>query len=140
MCDNCSRMKRSNIVLYDSGLCAEIKPLERDVVWFSEKIPSHGVALDCGCGSGCHLSSLVCERIGLDISARQLSKTKTVDGRIQLIRGDVEHLPFEARSIDYILAFGLIHHLPNQEKGLDEMFRILKRGDIFSLWIVTSMV
>jgi len=131
MDNNCIRMKKSNIVLYDSGLCAERKPDAKDVVWFSEKIPSHGVALDCGSGHGYYLSSLACERIGLDISARQLSKTKGVDGRIQLIRGDVEHLPFQDRSIDYVLAFGLLHHLPNHERGLDEMSRVLKRSGYF---------
>jgi ubiquinone/menaquinone biosynthesis C-methylase UbiE len=144
-------MKRSNIVLYDSGLCAERKPHVKDVVWFSARIPSHGVALDCGSGHGYYLSSLACERIGLDISARQLSKTRGVDGRIQLIRGDVEYLPFEARSIDYVLAFGLLHHLPNQEKGLDEMRRVLKRsgylfimdsnldglGPVYPIWRLT---
>lgn len=69
MGDNNSRMTRFNIILYDSGLCAERKPCERDVVWFSEKLSSYGVALDCGTGYGCYLSSLVW-RDSLDISAR----------------------------------------------------------------------
>ena len=148
-----SRMKRSNIVLYDSGLCTERKPDAKDVVWFSEKIPSHGVVLDCGSGYGNYLSSLACEKIALDISARQLSKTREVDGGIQLICGDVEHLPFQDRSINYVLAFGLLHHLPNQEKGLDEMCRVLKSsgyyfimdsnldgfGPVYPIWCLTMI-
>jgi SAM-dependent methyltransferase len=131
MDNNSIKMKRSNIILYDSGLCMERKPQTRDVVWFREKIPSHGVALDCGSGFGYYLCSLGCEKIGLDISARQLSKMKIVDGRIQPVRGDVEYLPFQRGSIDYVLAFGLLHHLPNKERGLDEMCRVLKRRGYF---------
>jgi ubiquinone/menaquinone biosynthesis C-methylase UbiE len=128
MADNNSRMKKSNISVYDSEIVVARKPQEKDVVWFSEKLSNGGIALDCGCGHGYYLSSLACERIGLDISAKQLSTTRMVDRQILLIRADVEHLPFETQSIDYILAFGLIHHLPNVDKGLDEIFRILKKG------------
>lgn len=154
MSDSYLKVKESNISLYNSGLCSEGEPETKDVVWFSEKISNEDVVLDCGSGFGYYLCSLKCEKIGLDISKRQLQKMKVIDELIQPIRGDVEYLPFQGGSVDSVLAFGLLHHLPDQEKGLDEMRRVLKSngylfvmdsnldglGPIYPLWRLTLKI
>lgn len=55
--------------------------------------------------------------MGLDILRKNLKKTKALHKQIHVICGDVEHLPIIEIIIDYVLSFGLLHHLPNQEKA-----------------------
>lgn len=49
-----------------------------------------------------------------------------------LVAADAENLPFKDNSFDFIYVIGLVHHLPNQLKGLSEIRRIVKtNGQIF---------
>jgi SAM-dependent methyltransferase len=147
-------MKESNIAIYNAGLFSNREPEAKDIVWFSEKISNDEIVLDCGSGSGYYLRPLKCEKIGLDISKKQLQKMKTVDDLIQPILGDVENLPLQRGSVDSVLAFSLLHHLPDKKKGLDEMRRVLNSngylfimdsnldglGPIYPLWLLTLMI
>jgi len=70
--------------------------------------------------------------IGLDISnemleiGRQKVAKKNLDGTIVLIQGDSENMPFSNNTFDIItVAFG-VRNFENLEKGLIEMFRVLK--------------
>jgi len=77
------------------------------------------------------------EIIGLDISPgmlevgkRKISEKKLGD-TIKMIVGDSENLPFEANSFDAItVAFG-VRNFENLEKGLAEIYRVLKPGGSF---------
>ncbi len=77
------------------------------------------------------------EIIGLDISPGMLEvgkrkiAEKNLDGLIKMIVGDSENLPFEANSFDAItVAFG-VRNFENLEKGLSEIYRVLKPGGSF---------
>ncbi len=72
--------------------------------------------------------------IGLDIAEQMLHigrekvASKGLSRKIELIKGDCESLPFEDNSFDAItVAFG-VRNFQNLEKGLSEMFRVLKPG------------
>jgi demethylmenaquinone methyltransferase/2-methoxy-6-polyprenyl-1,4-benzoquinol methylase len=72
--------------------------------------------------------------IGVDISegmldvGRKKLKDKGYDHKIELISGDSENLPFEENKFDaVIVAFG-VRNFENLEKGLAEMYRVLKPG------------
>ncbi|RUA31973.1 MAG: bifunctional demethylmenaquinone methyltransferase/2-methoxy-6-polyprenyl-1,4-benzoquinol methylase UbiE [Bacteroidetes bacterium] len=71
---------------------------------------------------------------GVDISEGMLSvgreklKKRKLDDRITLTSGDSENLPFEDNKFDAIIvAFG-VRNFENLEKGLSEMFRVLRPG------------
>jgi len=77
------------------------------------------------------------EIIGLDISdgmlevGRQKISSKNLDGKISMVIGDSEDLPFEDSSFDAItVAFG-VRNFENLEKGLSEILRVLKPNGIF---------
>ncbi len=77
------------------------------------------------------------EIIGLDISTGMLEvgktkiKSKKLDSTIQMVQGDSENLPYEDHYFDAItVAFG-VRNFENLEKGLSEIFRVLKPGGIF---------
>lgn len=46
----------------------------------------------------------------------------------ELIIGDVENMPYKDSTFDFIYSFGVIHHTPNIEKAINEIYRVLKPG------------
>ena len=75
--------------------------------------------------------------IGLDISngmlevGRKKVNKKELGSTIEMVLGDSENLPFETNSFDAItVAFG-VRNFENLDKGLSEIFRVLKPTGIF---------
>jgi len=74
------------------------------------------------------------EIIGLDISKGMLAvgrekvlKAKLAQ-RIDLQYGDSENIPFDSNSFDLVTASFGVRNFENLEKGLSEMYRVLKPG------------
>lgn len=75
--------------------------------------------------------------VGLDLSEGMLAvgrkkiSEKKLSKQIQMVQGDSEALPFEDSSFDAItVAFG-VRNFEDLEKGLSEIYRVLKPGGIF---------
>lgn len=75
--------------------------------------------------------------VGLDLSEGMLNvgkkkiAAKNLDTKIEMVQGDSENLPFSDNSFDAItVAFG-VRNFENLEKGLEEIYRVLKPGGIF---------
>jgi demethylmenaquinone methyltransferase/2-methoxy-6-polyprenyl-1,4-benzoquinol methylase len=75
--------------------------------------------------------------IGIDISEGMLNVgrkkilKKKLSHRIELLKADSENLPFEDNSFDgAIVGFG-VRNFENLEKGLSEIFRVLKPEGVF---------
>jgi len=66
----------------------------------------------------------------IDISYDLLafSKKRDKSRRLKYACMDCEELAFKDESFDKIICFEILHHLPNPEKGIEEMYRILKGG------------
>jgi len=82
-------------------------------------------------------STQATEIIGVDISEGMLSvgrkkvENKNITDKITLIQADSENLPFENDYFDVItVAYG-IRNFESLEKGLSEMYRVLKPGGAF---------
>lgn len=98
--------------------------------------------LDIATGTGDLAINLALETkaekiVGLDISAgmlevgKQKIADKNLSDRIEMILGDSEQLPFEDNSFDAItVAFG-VRNFETLEKGLAEIYRVLKKGGTF---------
>lgn len=87
--------------------------------------------LDVGCGTGGMLTQLRRwgPAIGVDLSERALSfATRREPGH--LVRADLLHLPFPARSFDLLTSFDVIYHrsVENDDAALSEMARLLRPG------------
>lgn len=72
--------------------------------------------------------------VGVDISEGMLEvgrvkmKNRKFDGKIELLYGDSENLPFEENKFDaVIVAFG-VRNFEHLEKGLAEMLRVVRPG------------
>lgn len=71
---------------------------------------------------------------GFDLSAGMLEvgkvkvKDENLQDQIEMIQGDAENMPFEDNSFDVItVSFG-VRNFENLEKGLNEIYRVLKPG------------
>lgn len=94
--------------------------------------------LDVATGTGdfaIQALSLDPEKIfGIDISegmleiGRKKMKERNLTSKIELLKGDSENIPFEENKFDAVtVAFG-VRNFENLEKGLREIFRVLKPG------------
>jgi SAM-dependent methyltransferase len=55
-----------------------------------------------------------------------------------VVRCDAEHLPFMDASLDHILFFEILEHLPNPIRALDEISRVCRRSAFISLPYVSK--
>ena len=97
-------------------------------------IQNTDVFIDLACGNGIfltHLSEDAAMSIGLDISREMLQHNdKKKGGSLNLLQGNLLHLPFKSNSIDKILVNSALQYLRREDiiVVLQELFRILKRG------------
>ena len=98
--------------------------------------------LDIGCGGGANLRRLL-EKCpdghvtGVDYSEVSVRKSietnqKAIDDeKCRVLKGDVNQLPLEAESFDFITAFETIYFWPAIEHAFTEVKRVLKKGGTF---------
>lgn len=102
--------------------------------WFIDK-----VCLDAGCGNGVASYSLAqiagAKIFSVDVGVACLSKTVSMLRGFQssfFARASVCSLPFKDAVFDFINCNGVLHHLLDLDRALDELWRVLKRkGKIF---------
>jgi SAM-dependent methyltransferase len=106
------------------------------------RIPSGGIVIDVGCGTGRALLALQSAVgptgtvIGLDIT-EQMLRTARDHGRAQhphLVLADARRLPLPDASVDAVFAAGLIGHLPDVEPGLAELARVTVHDGLLTLF------
>ncbi len=96
----------------------------------------HGKSvLEIGCGVG--TSSVLFALDGAQVTASDLTNeavgiTKTKFELLGLpgnvVQADAENLPFPDNSFDVVFSSGVLHHTPNTQKTIDEIYRVLKPG------------
>lgn len=101
---------------------------------------SKGIAVDIGVGLGwlgMEMSKITDMKIiFLDISQESLGMAKknfealNVDNEVDFIKADVQAIPMEDNFADFIMSRGSIWFWKEPEKGLQEIYRILKPGGV----------
>ena len=103
--------------------------------------------LDLGCGSGRYtlaLSTYGCQNIigydmgdqGLEVGRSIAKKNKL--NNVTFIKGNVLDLPFDNDHFDFIFCNGVLHHTKNMEKGIQELYRVLKPGGQSFLYLYAA--
>ena len=101
---------------------------------FFKKLSTESRVLDAGCGGGKpvlqQLTSQSQRAIGLDFSAQQLEKAQSNAQEARLLRGDMTRLPLSGSTIDAVLAYHSLIHVPAGEHQavIDEFARVLRPG------------
>jgi ubiquinone/menaquinone biosynthesis C-methylase UbiE len=91
--------------------------------------------IGCGSGYGAYLLNQLKPKsyIGLDVMTEQVELAKRNYPQYQFLIQDAEDLgQIGNESKDAVIIFGVLHHIPNWRKAIDEIARILKpHGSLF---------
>jgi ubiquinone/menaquinone biosynthesis C-methylase UbiE len=108
----------------------------RILPWLSE-IFEHNrhkgeIILDVGCGIGIDLLRYITYNavVGIDLSEKPLKiakqRIKEIGHAPLLIRCDLENMPLKYETFDMVYSIGVLHHTPDHERGIQELYRVLK--------------
>ena len=99
--------------------------------------------LEIGCGigtDGFEFAKNGAHYVGIDLTPNSVKLAKerfdlfNVKGEFKVVNAE-EGLPFPDNSFDHIYSFGVIHHSPNTEAIVDEMYRVLKPSGTFTVML-----
>jgi SAM-dependent methyltransferase len=102
-------------------------PRELALEAVAEVAPRRVLEVGCGRGEAAErIQRAGAEVIALDQSERmvELTRARGVSAR----RGDVQNLPFDDGSFDCVLAAWMLYHVPDLDRGLAELARVLRSG------------
>ncbi len=92
-----------------------------------ETQPRRVLEVGCGPGEAAERSAAAGAEVeAIDISERmvELTRARGVDARV----GDVQQLPFPDATFDCVVAAWMLYHVPDVERGIAELARVLRRG------------
>ncbi|HMB21538.1 MAG TPA: class I SAM-dependent methyltransferase [Anaerolineales bacterium] len=90
--------------------------------------------IGCGNGHGAYLLNQSAPRsyIGLDLMEEQVGKARQRYPQYQFLVQDATDLSqFGEASKDVVIVFGVLHHIPDWRKVIDEIQRVLRPGGSF---------
>ena len=105
------------------------------------------IILDVGCGGGININrmSKKAKKVyGVDYSiesvklSREVNRQEISDGKVEVVKGDVQNLPFDDESFDIVTAFETVYFWPNIEKCFGEVKRVLNPGGIFLIGLESN--
>ena len=93
-------------------------------------------------GPGCGLEAIELKFItktkviGLDVSFQSAYLTNTLlqnfDNNSDIcVQGDARYLPIKSNLIDFVFSHGVLHHSPDIQKSVDEIYRVLRPNGKF---------
>lgn len=111
--------------------------------WLLKKAKKTDKILDQGCGIGQY--TLTAYKlgfkniIGVDFSEKLLKTAKTNAGKLgykaSFVKGDIRKLPFKNNEFDIIISAGIIEHVPESNKAISEIARVLKKNGYLLLHV-----
>jgi SAM-dependent methyltransferase len=102
--------------------------------------------LDAGCGQGA-LSVMLAQKgaivSGTDISVPNIEASKSYASEVGLPVNfqvaDLENLPFPDNSFDVVVCSHVLEHIPDFDKGLQEIFRVAKKRVVFAVPTIENL-
>jgi ubiquinone/menaquinone biosynthesis C-methylase UbiE len=116
---------------------------ERCCTFFRQHVQTDSRILDCGCGPGSITVGLAQwapdgQTVGIDLGAEQLDGARALARDLGVVnvtfrQGSIFDLPFDDDSFDVVFAQTVLYHIPDTEKALAEMKRVLRPGGLVAL-------
>ncbi len=109
----------------------KLEPFIRTIVQFEKWRGKKVLEVGCGIGiDGMEFAKIGANYIGIDISEKSLKLAKTYfnlsNQRANLLLADAENLPFQDNTFDLVYSWGVLHHTPDIQKAIEEIYRVLK--------------
>jgi ubiquinone/menaquinone biosynthesis C-methylase UbiE len=106
------------------------KPFDRELLDAFAALAPHSKALDVGCGPG-HIGRYLSEQgmdvVGVDLSPAMIEIARRLNPAMRFEVGDMRSLPAEDGTVDAVVAFYSLIHIPREEVSyvLTEFRRVL---------------
>jgi SAM-dependent methyltransferase len=113
-------------------------PRETEIVARVRDRIAHKSVLEIGCGNSRTVSWLLpparhgYHYVGTDVSFKRLLLARLVVPEGDFIQCSALRLPLATSSLDGVLSFGVLHHLPDPLAGVRESTRLVKPGGFFA--------
>jgi len=121
--------------VYDKVRVGDPEMVQQILVGVS--LSKDSVVLDVGCGTGNNtllLATTSCSRvIGLDLSLGMLREASTKSISLPLLQAPADTLPFSDESFEFVFMTEVVHHLPDVNRTMSEIYRVLRASGSFCL-------
>lgn len=112
--------------------------LKRFFATINQMMPHVETILDAGCGEGYAAREILKEHsrlqiLGTDLSLMALQKVPLLAPEMPTFLSDVTALPVADNSVDLVMSFEVMEHLPHPERALGEYKRVSKRYIMISV-------
>ncbi len=119
-----------------TGLTQELasKLYEKYIQFINQSVSQHGSLLDVGCGAGWSsylLSQEGYQVVGIDLNPEAFECPAVPN--LTFVPGSAMDLPFQDGSFDVVATHQAIEHIPDPQKAIIEMIRVLKPSGILCL-------
>jgi SAM-dependent methyltransferase/uncharacterized protein YbaR (Trm112 family) len=122
---------------------------ESNFRWYFERFASDSFAgkriLDAGCGTGRHTFHMARNGAG-EVVAMDFSQAIEVAARnnrenpnTHFVQADIYHPPFPPDSFDFVYSLGVLHHLPEPEKGFRTLLPLLRAGGYMNIYLYWNL-
>jgi SAM-dependent methyltransferase len=101
------------------------------------------LGLDAGCGFGRHIyhaAECGAEMVGMDLS-RAIDSTRRNTRHLRnvhLVQGDIYRPPLAPGVFDFVYSIGVLHHLPDPQRGLRCLTPLLRSGGRLFVWVYSA--
>ena len=135
---------------YEWQAFSEMLPdYESNFRWYFERFAADSFAgkriLDAGCGTGRHTFHMARSNAG-EVVAMDFSQAIEVAARnnrdnanTHFVQADIYHPPFPPDSFDLVYSLGVLHHLPDPEKGFRTLLSLLRPGGYMNIYLYWNL-
>lgn len=105
--------------------------------------------LEVGCGQGLDAAKIVrtgstyvgfdMSYVSVDIAKQEVNARKPASSRTGFFVGDAERMPFADNTFDVVYSYGVLHHTPNFDQALQEIYRVLKSQGTLIVMLYRSL-
>jgi len=113
----------------DKNLYSLINPIVKEILL--KEVKEDDLCLDVGCGPGQYRLIIPGRYIGLDITSKDYREG--LSRRVDVV-ADGQDLPFKDNSFDVVFIVAALYQIPDTDKVLHGVFRILKDGGRFLIF------
>jgi 2-polyprenyl-3-methyl-5-hydroxy-6-metoxy-1,4-benzoquinol methylase len=96
------------------------------------------LVLDAGCGMGRHAywaAKWGAEVIAFDLgTCVDIAAKNTQNLNVHIVQADIYNLPFK-RQFDFVYCIGVLHHLPDGQKGFKSLLKVIKPDGAIFAWV-----
>lgn len=100
--------------------------------------------IDIGCGTG-RFTKYLSDKIGfmeaIDPSEAIFTADKLLEGvdNVRLSIASTDNIPFEDETFDFGMSVGVLHHIPNTQKALNDCVKKVKIGGYFFVYLYYNL-